>query len=141
MNIQIDRSYAKGSENNRAYDLFYNFEPYDDYPWHCLAIEISGVQKPYSIGLIGSPLGSDENCAILENGCLTVLLDNSIMQINVADGNMTSHKILDIWPDTFGIYRVKRGYIIHGEMDIMMFDENFEKKWSCSGGVFLNYSQ
>ena len=34
---------------------------------------------------------------------------------------------------TFGLYEASQGYIVHGELDILMLDSNFELLWDFSG--------
>lgn len=41
----------------------------------------------------------------------------------------------------YGIFRVQNGYIIYGEIEILMLDFEFNKKWAFSGkDIFVSIS-
>ena len=140
--IDVDETYTIDSSDNRYYDVIlnpYNYKHGD--LTKTLAIHIVLPSKNFSIALIGSYFVSDKDCAILDNDILTVLLDQLIIQINITDGSIISHNKLDSFGCNFAIYRVEKGYIIYGEIEIVMLDFNFAKKWTFSGkDIFVSVS-
>ena len=40
---------------------------------------------------------------------------------------------MDCFGSNFGIYRIPKGYIIYGEIEIIMLNDSFEKQWTFSG--------
>lgn len=142
INIDIDETYTIDSTDNRFYDVILN--PFDykhsDFT-KTLAIHVDLFSKEYSIALISPYYVSDSDCAILDNDVLTVLQDHAITQINITDGSITRHIKLDCFGSNFAIYKVEKGYIIYGEIEITMLDFNFAKKWFFSGkDIFVSVS-
>lgn len=91
--------------------------------------------------LIGSLYTYESDCAILEEQILTVLQNKTITQINVSDGSVIRHIKFDCLGCNYGLYKVKRGYIIYGEIEITMLDFNFVKQWSFLGkDIFVSIS-
>lgn len=83
----------------------------------------------------------DSDCAILENDILTILQDNMITQINITDASIIRIIMLDCFGCNFAIYKVKKGYIIYGEIEITMLDFDFKKQWSFAGkDIFASIS-
>ena len=62
-----------------------------------------------------------------------------ITKINIMDGSIIRQIELDCWPCTYGIYKIKKGYIIYGELEVIMLDFNFNELWRFSGADILNY--
>lgn len=58
--------------------------------------------------------------------------DNRITKINIVDGSVLRHIQFECFGYNFGIYKVKQGNIIYGEMEITMLDFDFVKKWYFS---------
>lgn len=140
--IKEDKTYIINSSYNLNYDLILNPENYcgDDY-YKVLSIKIDLFSKKLYIALIGSYFSSDfDDCAILDNDILTVLQGNTITQIKITDGSMVRHIKFD---DElyFEIHKIKEGYIIYGELEIIMLDFDFIKKWSFAGeDIFISIS-
>ena len=93
----------------------------------------AGIFGAYSIALIGDFYSYDKDCAVLEDKILTILLNDTIVQLKINDGTMINFKKFDCFGCNYGIYRVQNGYIVYGEMEITMLDFDFNKKWSFSG--------
>ena len=133
INIIEDTSYMLGSNNNKKYHIELNLNnlKQDNY-YGVLSISVNLFYKQYKIALVGYH-STAENCAILDDKTLTILQNCSITQINVIDGSVISFKNFDFYGPTFGIYLLKTGYIIHGELEIIMLDFNFNIMWHFSG--------
>ena len=106
------------------------------------SIQIDLFSKTISIALIGNFYSYDIDCAVLEDKILTILQNDAIVQLNIIDGTMTNCKEFDCFGCNYGIYRVQNGYIIYGEIEIIMLDLKFNKKWSFSGkDIFVSMSE
>lgn len=93
---------------------------------------IGSYEKVIRITLIGDFYSYEMDCAILEEMVLTVLQNNTITQLNVQDGSLILRKQFECFGCNYGIYRVREGYIIYGEVEITMLDLDFNKEWSFS---------
>ena len=64
-----------------------------------------------------------------------------ITQIKITDACIIRHVVLDCLGCNFAIYKVEKGYIIYGEIEITMLDLDFKKQWSFSGkDIFVSIS-
>ncbi|MDE6014287.1 MAG: hypothetical protein K2H41_01110 [Acetatifactor sp.] len=134
VSISIDNVYGIESADNRYYDLILNPDKLNRNDFYkTLAIYIELLAETISIALIGNFYCYNTDCAILDRDILTVLQNDKITQINVYDGTMTLHKQFECLGCNFGIYKVEHGYIIYGEMEIIMLDLEFNKIWGFSG--------
>ena len=109
--------------------------------YNVFSVQIDLFSKTISIALIRSLYSSDKDCAVLEDKTLTILQNDSIVQLNVNDGTMINFKEFDCFGCNYGIYRIQNGYIVYGEIDIIMLDFEFNKKWEFSGkDIFVSIS-
>ena len=134
VNISVDTTYIVGSTDNKPYDLVINprhFRHSDMYK--TFSVQIDLFDKTISLALIGDICSCDEDCAVLDDEVLTILQNDVIVQLNINDGTMMKFKELDCFGCNFGIYRIQNGYILYGEIEIIMLDFNFHEKWSFSG--------
>ena len=140
--IKEDETYTVDSADNSHYDIIHNPSEYkhNDYS-KTLAIYVNLFSREYSIALVGSFYSYEFDCAILEDDTIIVLQNDTITVINIFDGSIVKHTQLECFGINYGIYRVKDGYIIFGEMEITMLDFDFVKKWSFSGrDIFVSIS-
>ena len=132
--IDIDHTYTIGSADNKYYGAVMN--PSDlgrnDFT-KTFAISVDLHHSGYAIALIGSGLSCESDCALLEDRSLLMLLDDVLIRIDVLSGTLTAVKRIERFGGKFGIYRIPQGYIIYGEIEIMMLDENLEIQWSFAG--------
>lgn len=141
--IEYDQTYTLNSSDNHCYDVILNPDNYqrrDDYK--VLSIFADLFSSELHIALVG-PLYCAHilDCVILEEKILTVLQEDVITQINLADGSIVRHLNLDSLGCNFAIYKIEKGYIIYGEIDIIMLDFDFNEKWSFSGkDIFVSIS-
>lgn len=140
--ISIDEIYTIDSTDNQHYDLVLNPEGLKSNDMYkVLSIQIDLYQKVISIALIGDYYTYDTDCAVLEEVFLTILQNDAVARLNVNNGSMILFKKFDCFGCNFGIYKVKSGYIIYGEIEITMLDFDFNKKWSFSGrDIFVSVS-
>ncbi len=132
--ICIDKLYTIDSTDNKPYDLVINPHNLKRYDMHrVFSIQIDLFYTKLSIALIGDFYIYDTDCAVLEDDVLTVLQDRTIVQIDVHTGTLLKFKEFDCFGCNYGIYKVKNGYIIYGELEITMLDCDFNKKWFFKG--------
>lgn len=139
VNISVDDTYTVDSADNKYYDIILNHHDLKRNDWSkTFCIEVDNSHNISKLALIGSFYSYDTNCAILNNSILTVLQDDVITQIMLSDYSMILCKRFDCFGCNYGIYQCDSGYIVHGEIDIMMLNNQFEKVWSFGGGdVFV----
>lgn len=141
--IAEDRTYTVNSADNRFYDVILNpdnCQHRDDYK--VLSISVDLFTSELHIALIGPFYNSYvSNCAILDGEILTILQANVITQVKITAGSIVQHIKLDTFGGNFAIYKVEKGYIIYGELEITMLDFDFYPKWSFSGkDIFVSVS-
>ena len=142
--ITTDASYEIGSLNNKLYDIVLNPDNYlagKDHFYKVLSISVESKDRKISIAMIGSYYTVEADCAVLRENTLTVLQDDRITQINMADGTVLKSKEAGYLGCNFGIYQVKQGFLIYGELNITLLDHNLNKKWMFSGrDIFVSIS-
>lgn len=141
--ITIDKTYTVDSADNRHYDVTLNPDYYQRSDMSkTLSVFIDLFTAQLNIALIGSFYTYDSDCAVLDGDGLTILQNDIITQINVTDGSIVRHIRLDSFGCNFAIYKVEKGYIIYGEMEVTMLDFDFNKKWAFSGkDIFASVSR
>lgn len=105
---------------------------HNDY-YQTFTIHIDLFHRKIDIALVGDSFSYDADCAVLDGKVLTIMQNNTISQICVDNGALILHKEFECFGCTFGLHRVADGYIIYGEIEIIMLDWNFDKVWSFSG--------
>ena len=73
------------------------------------------------------------DCYLLEGEVLTVLKYTRVFQFQVSGGELINVQTLEVEDCPFGLYSVLAGYIVHGELEIAMYDKQFRLKWRFSG--------
>lgn len=135
VHIHLDDTYTIDSTDNLYYDMILNLQNLcKNDVIKVMRIQIDSRLETKYIAFIGSFYCYDFDCALLENHILTILQDNVVTQLDlnhysviksvVFDSNIGCH---------FAIYKCFKGYIIYGELEIMMLDFNLKKKWSFTG--------
>lgn len=139
VSVTVDESDMLGAS---PYDLVWNprnLTPDDMYEVFSVEIDLFGTRR--RIALIGERPFSHENCTLLEGPVLTVMQNDAITQIDVRTGAVLRYRELGTFGSNFAIHRVRDGYIIHGEMAIIMLDDNLDRKWDFWGAdIFATVS-
>ena len=141
--ISIDTTYSVQSSDNKHYNLELNPNNYrhNDY-YKTFAIHIDLFNSEIDIALVGDFYCYESDCAVLDGKVLTIMQNNTISQICVDNGALILHKEFECCGCTFGLYRVTNGYIIYGEIEIVMLDLNFDKLWAFSGkDIFVSQTR
>lgn len=141
--ITIDSTYKVQSSDNRKYDLILNPENYKNNNYYkTFSIHIDLYDSVIDIALVGDFYSYDYDCAILDGKVLTIMQNDTISQIDVNHGKLLLHKKFECFGCNSGLYRVSNGYIVYGEIEIVMLDFNFTKKWGFSGrDIFVSQSE
>jgi len=137
--ITLDETYTIDSADNKRYDYVMNpsNKRHGDM-YKVLHLSVKGVQN-VDIALIGDYYTYPEDCAILEDDILTILLDDYITQIDLKSVQIIAGYELDVLGTTFSIYRMSDGYLIYGEIEIIKLDNEFNVAWKFSGGdIFVS---
>lgn len=134
ISIVVDSTYTVDSADNKYYDFTLNPQnkQHND-RYSTLNITISSESDKFSIALIGNSVSYAENCALLDGNILTVLQDNAISQIDCSTGSLLFYKNLKCYGNNWEIHRIPNGYLIYGEIEIIMLDLEFHTKWAFSG--------
>ena len=138
--ITEDKIFTLDSADNRKFDLLMN--PTNlKHSYKALRISVKG-NVDREIVLIGDCCTcAQDNCAILEDNVLTVLLNNHITQFNMEALEIVGGYDIDVFGTTFAIYRMADGYLIYGEIEIIKLDNNFNIVWKFSGkDIFVSVS-
>ena len=140
--ISLDDTYTVGSADNRHYDMVINPSDLSSSDLSkTFSISIDVHHHNYMIALVGSYLSCEYDCAILEGNNLLVLQDDNLVVIDVLSGALIKSIHMDCFGSNFSIYRIPKGYIIYGEIEIIMLNDAFEKQWTFSGrDIFVTQS-
>lgn len=83
---------------------------------------------------MGDYFSSDIDCALLNDEILSVLQNRYITRIRVTDGSVIGQTDLQESASiNYAIYKVPKGYILYGEIDIVGLSNDFKRKWTFSG--------
>jgi len=134
INIEIDTTYTLESMDNKKYD--YVFNPNNltrkDYT-KVLGIEIKNVYgNVVNIALIGYIYASSDDYAVLEDSKLIILMDSTIIVIELKKFTI-KHKCIGDSGCYFSIHSFCDGYVIYGEQEIIKINLNLEVEWTFSG--------
>lgn len=106
-------------------------------------VTVKTNNKTTNYALVGDSYSCEENCAVLNNETLTVLQDSLITQINLSNQSVRQQDIQKLIKDEvgcyFGIFICSAGYVIYGEINVVMLDSQLNLLWSFSGSdIFVS---
>lgn len=105
------------------------------------SVHIDLYDHDIKLVIIGSYMSAVEDCALLDGHVLTVMMNEQFFKINVLDGTVIDYTALDVFGSNFALYKIDRGYVVYGEIEILFLNENFEKTASFSGrDIFVSIS-
>lgn len=140
--INIDTTYTIDSMDNKFYDIELNLShiEHNDF-YKVFSITIDLFYKQFHIALVGDYYSYEADCAVLDDEILTILQNNTITQLSIVDGSVLLFKRFECFGLNFGIYKIKQGYIIYGEIEITMLDFEFNERWKFLGkDIFVSVS-
>lgn len=132
INIEVDNTYTLNSVDNRYYrKVFKLHEDINKSYMKTFSISVVYEDKEINIALVGDYYSSCENCAVLNNDILIILMNNKVAFIELKNINLL--KVIEVSSFCcFSISQFKVGYIVHGELDIVYINDNLQKEWSFS---------
>ncbi len=132
--IALDETYTINSTDNKHYDYVYNTNELgiNDFI-NVISIKIKSNEKEINIALVGGLYSNIDQCAILNDKNLIVLQNKIISQIDITTGELLRSKNIETFGSNFSIHPIEKGYIIHGEIDILRLTFDFEIEWSFAG--------
>lgn len=141
--FSIDSTYTIGSADNPfKYDKLFNphnFGQNDHYK--VLSIKVSDGIGETRLAVIGDFFTYDWKCAVLNGDILTVLQNKYLLFINLTDFSLKEIKPIG-FDLNYEIHPCKYGYLIYGEMQILLLDFDFNIKWNFSGfDIFVTNSE
>lgn len=140
--LALDDAFWTDSESNSKYDIVIKplGYPQNEYQ-RAYAIHVVLQDRDYSAALIGDYNCWDDHCGVLVGDVLTLLQGWSITQFNVVTAQVIRSVTLNTMAPNFEIHRVNTGYLIYGETDITLLNNNLEPLWSFSGrDIFVSIS-
>lgn len=140
--LYVDTTYTIDSADNVHYDEVFNPDKYDvNDEYSALVVNFDWFDRQKSIVLISFLYTDYSDFAVLEGDLLTVMQEDLFTQFNVRDGSIIRSVRISCYGCNFGIYRVTGGYIIYGELEVFMLDEDFQRKWEFWGSdIFITNS-
>lgn len=132
--ITKDKQYSIHSTDNKFYNQVFQMENYNRNDFVCAyRISVHSLIEDYKVALIGRAYGSIENCAVLEDNSLVILVDDYLVFYDLISKNIEKKiRVLDFGTG-IEIYPYDDGYIINGEVDIIKVDKLGNRSWSFSG--------
>lgn len=140
--IAVDVANPSDADFNNKYDVVINSNglPLDEYS-KTYSVIIKLRDREYSIALVGDYNCWDTNCAVIEDDLLTILQGWEIKQIDVNTATVMRSVSLDTMAPNFEIHKVGADYLVYGETDITMLNDNLDLLWSFSGhDIFVSVS-
>lgn len=127
-------------QNRMDFDYIYNPQEIHEnelFSTHEICIETKN--RIIKIAIIGDYHLYDTNCAVLEDSILTVLQNNVVLQLDIFTGMILLKKdISSLYSMNYAIYKVSKGYVIHGELEILGLDNSFNTVWRFEGDDIWN---
>lgn len=124
---------AKNLFDDSAYNKIFNFQAFHRDDTFCaLDITIASAGQKKRIKLYCDIWGNIDNNTILDDDRLVIIKGNTLYNINTNTLDAEC-KYLDDLAGAFGLYKTEKGYLIHGEMQILMLDSSFGEVWSFVG--------
>ena len=96
-------------------------------------ISVNSGTKGSQIILVGDLFLYDEHCAVLENEVLTVLQNNTLVQINLGTSQIIKQKQIEEFGGNFELHLIPTGYLVYGESAVATYDKDLNQIWSFSG--------
>lgn len=131
--ITVDYTYTLNSSDNKYYNyIFKSCKTIDKTNFKAFSIKICNKNKKITIALLGDFYSSCEKCAVINKDLLIILMNNIVSVIDIKHIRLVKTlKVSDYC--CFSICPFSNGYIIHGELDIVFINNEFNKEWLFSG--------
>lgn len=132
--INKDNQYTLFSTDNKSYDNPVLLENYSRNDFVCAYnISIDSHVSNYIVTVIGRAYGNVENCAVLKENRLVVLIDDFIVFINLITHQIELSKKLFDFGTGIELYTFNDGYIVNAEVDLLYLDRYANLIWTFCG--------
>lgn len=125
--------YSINSTDNKGYDMYINVleeEEYVHYASYEMEVETYESGESFSIILISSYCTKIfENSGILEDDIVWLILDDKILRIDFCDYSYIKYKIPKPFGTYYEIYKCQKGFLVFGELELILFDKSFIECW------------
>lgn len=125
--------YSINSTDNKYYDQCINVVDTDMFGhYSCYEIEVMSFEsgENFSIIIIASYCSKVfENSGVLVDDIFYIILDNQIIKINLQDFTYINYLIPNSFGTYYEIYNCKSGFLVYGELELVLLDKQFEEQW------------
>lgn len=125
--------YSIDSTDNKYYDQCIKvieadkFGHYSSYEMEVMSFENG---EKFSIIVIASYCSKVfENSGILADDIFYIILDNQIIKMNLQDFTYINYLIPNSFGTYYEIYNCERGFLVYGELELVLLDKQFEEQW------------
>ena len=131
--LSLDPDYKIGQPGPEPYDLVLNPDeamPSDDW-YTTVRIRVRMPHRRYRLALVCDTYGSVklDRFAVLQGTVLSIVHGFAITRFDLEAGQAVSEIRLDTYLPNYSFYPIPGGYVLHGEGELTMFSEDWEKKW------------
>lgn len=132
--ITKDKQYTLFSSDNKIYNHVIQMEDYSRNDFVCAyCVSVCSPTDDYKVAIIGRAYGSVENCAVLEDSRIVILIDDYLVFFDLNSQKLEiKMKVLEFGTG-IGIYPFVDEYIVNGEVDIIKVDKLGSIVWDFSG--------
>ncbi len=132
--ISVNEQFSFSDPKNKKYDIVLNpkkCNTKDHIKAFVFDVDLFKERKKIAlVSFIGEPTG---NIAVLEGTILTILQDETFLQIDVIKGEIINTKPTDMFGSVFSLNKFGNDYLVHGEIEIARYNSDLNKLWSFSG--------
>lgn len=118
-----------------GYPVWFQAEDGGDQDFFCarlIEVDCANGDK-YRFALTDHLLSGEEECAVLEDDILTVILFDTIVQIDLNKRILINRVECENMGGLERIFRCENRYIIKGECNIFGYDNSLKQKWMFDG--------
>ncbi len=126
-------SYSINSTDNKYYDQCIKaidadrFGHYSSYEMEVMSFENG---ENFSVIVIASYCSKVfENSGILADDIFYIILDNQIIKMNLQDFTYINYLIPNPFGTYYEIYNCESGFLVYGELELVLLDKQFEEQW------------
>lgn len=132
--VSVNDHFSFNDPKNDRYDIIFNPQNYNsEDSVKAIEFDVNLFKERKKIAIISFIGELEGDIAVLEGTVLTVLQDETFLQIDVINGRIITTKPTDIFGSVFSLNKFEDDYIVHGEIEIARYDSDFNKIWSFSG--------
>ena len=131
--LSLDPEYKIGQSGPEPYDLVLDpdeAKPSDDW-YTTVRIRVRIPGRSYCLALVCDTYGSVEmdRFAVLQGTVLSIVHGFTITRFDLAAGQVVSEIQPDTYLPNYAFYPIPGGSVLHGEDQLTMYSEDWEKKW------------